>query len=132
MMYLTALLVLVPGGLVFVLFYRGKRWIELVATVVVYHWHFRRLELQWSVQRRIEAVDALAAVLDPRDSQLWRSPWLTPVRAGIERYAKSLTSGKPSQVASVSPGARWPLWVTGIVGRGFARELAQPAVVPTP
>ena len=36
MMYLTALLVLVPGGLIFTLFYRGKRWIELVLTVVVY------------------------------------------------------------------------------------------------
>ena len=36
MMYLTALLVLVPGGLVFTLFYRGKRWIELVLTVVAY------------------------------------------------------------------------------------------------
>jgi hypothetical protein len=35
-MYLTALLVLVPGGLIFILFYRGKRWIELVSTVVVY------------------------------------------------------------------------------------------------
>ena len=35
-MYLTALLVLVPGGLIFALFYRGKRWIELVSTVVVY------------------------------------------------------------------------------------------------
>jgi hypothetical protein len=35
-MYLTALLVLVPGGLIFVLFYRGKRWIELVSTVVIY------------------------------------------------------------------------------------------------
>jgi len=35
-MYLTALLVLVPGGLIFALFYRGKRWAELVATVVIY------------------------------------------------------------------------------------------------
>jgi hypothetical protein len=35
-MYLTALLVLVPGGLIFVLGYRGKRWIELIATVVAY------------------------------------------------------------------------------------------------
>jgi hypothetical protein len=35
-MYLTALLVLVPGGLVFALFYRGKRWMELVLTVIVY------------------------------------------------------------------------------------------------
>jgi len=36
MMYLTALLVLVPGGLIFTLFYRGKRWIELISTVVLY------------------------------------------------------------------------------------------------
>jgi hypothetical protein len=36
MMYLTALVVLVPGGLIFTLSYRGKRWIELIATVVVY------------------------------------------------------------------------------------------------
>lgn len=35
-MYFTALLVLVPGGLIFVLFYRGKRWIELIATVLAY------------------------------------------------------------------------------------------------
>lgn len=35
-MYLTALLVLVPGGLIFALGYRGKRWVELIATVVVY------------------------------------------------------------------------------------------------
>jgi hypothetical protein len=35
-MYLTALLVLVPGGLVFALGYRGKRWIELILTVVIY------------------------------------------------------------------------------------------------
>ncbi len=31
-MYLTALLVLVPGGLISALFYRGKRWIELALT----------------------------------------------------------------------------------------------------
>src|ERR1700722_8573404 len=36
LMYLTALLVLVPGGLIFTLFYRGKRWLELIATVVLY------------------------------------------------------------------------------------------------
>jgi hypothetical protein len=36
LMYLAALLVLVPGGLIFTLFYRGKRWIELIATVLVY------------------------------------------------------------------------------------------------
>jgi hypothetical protein len=35
-MYLTALLVLVPGGLIFALCYRGKRWIELVLTAAVY------------------------------------------------------------------------------------------------
>jgi hypothetical protein len=35
-MYLTALLVLVPGGLIFVLGYRGKRRLELIATVLVY------------------------------------------------------------------------------------------------
>ncbi len=35
-MYLTALLVLVPGGLIFALFYRGKRWPELIGTVVAY------------------------------------------------------------------------------------------------
>jgi hypothetical protein len=35
-MYLTALLVLVPGGLIFALGYRGKRWVELIATVVAY------------------------------------------------------------------------------------------------
>jgi hypothetical protein len=35
-MYLTALLVLVPGGLIFTLFYRGKRRIELISTVLVY------------------------------------------------------------------------------------------------
>jgi hypothetical protein len=35
-MYLIALLVLVPGGLISTLFYRGKRWIELVVTVFVY------------------------------------------------------------------------------------------------
>jgi hypothetical protein len=36
LMYMTAMLVLVPGGLLFVLGYRGKRWIELILTVVVY------------------------------------------------------------------------------------------------
>jgi hypothetical protein len=34
--YLVALLVILPGGLLFALFYRGKRWIELITTVVVY------------------------------------------------------------------------------------------------
>jgi len=32
-MYLTALLVLLPGGLIFALGYRGRRWPELVSTV---------------------------------------------------------------------------------------------------
>jgi len=35
-MYLTALLVMAPGGLLFVLFYRGPRRIELISTVIVY------------------------------------------------------------------------------------------------
>lgn len=35
-MYSTALLVLVPGGLISALLYRGKRWIELAVTVVAY------------------------------------------------------------------------------------------------
>jgi hypothetical protein len=35
-MYMTALLILVPGGLIFALAYRGKRWPELVSTVAVF------------------------------------------------------------------------------------------------
>lgn len=35
-MYLTALVVLVPGGLISVCLYRGKRWVELILTVVAY------------------------------------------------------------------------------------------------
>ena len=36
LMYLTALLVIVPGGLIFALGYRGRRWPELVSTVAVF------------------------------------------------------------------------------------------------
>jgi len=36
LMYLAALLVLVPGGLLFALFYRGKRWVELILTIVAF------------------------------------------------------------------------------------------------
>jgi hypothetical protein len=35
-MYLTAMLLLVPGGLIFALLYRGRRWIELVLTVALF------------------------------------------------------------------------------------------------
>jgi 4-amino-4-deoxy-L-arabinose transferase-like glycosyltransferase len=35
-MYLTAVLVMVPGGLIFALAYRGHRWPELVSTVAIF------------------------------------------------------------------------------------------------
>jgi hypothetical protein len=36
LLYLTALILLVPGGLIFALGYRGRRWPELVSTVTVF------------------------------------------------------------------------------------------------
>lgn len=35
-MYLTAVLILLPGGLLFTLLYRGPRWVELITTVMAY------------------------------------------------------------------------------------------------
>ncbi|HTA71441.1 MAG TPA: hypothetical protein VK776_24310 [Bryobacteraceae bacterium] len=36
LLYLTAVLILVPGGLIFALGYRGRRWPELVSTVALF------------------------------------------------------------------------------------------------
>ena len=67
-MYLTALLVLVPGRADF----RVVLPRQAVGGTGRYRGglcrHFHRLELQWSGQRRIETVDAVAAILDPSDS----------------------------------------------------------------
>ena len=64
--YLTALLVLVPGGLIFALFYRGKRWIELVATVVVYLGIFIDWDYNGAASGGTETVDVVLAVPDSR------------------------------------------------------------------
>ncbi len=51
LLYLTAVLILVPGGLIFALGYRGRRWPELVSTValfvgmfILYNYNGRRAE----------------------------------------------------------------------------------------
>ena len=107
-MYLTALLVLVPGGLIFALFYRGKRWIELVVDGGGLCRRFYRLQLQWSVQRRIEAVDAVVALPDPRGSycRVRHGSYLHALVSGHQPIAQPRS---PIDIAARFPGRSRPL-----------------------
>ncbi len=117
MMYLTALLVLVPGGLIFVLFYRGKRWIELVTTVVVFigvfvDWNYNGAPSgglkQWMLSLRfLIPVTPVVAFAMAHTCPRW-----------YRAISKSLSPENRIKFQRVSRGAV-ALWVTGIVGVGL-------------
>ena len=117
LMYLIALLVLVPGGLIFTMFYRGKRWIELISTVVVYiaifiWWNYDGAGSgglkQWILTLRflIPVVPIVAFAMAhtcPR--------WYQAMARSL-RPESRFTFERVSRVAVV-------VWVTGIVVVGF-------------
>ena len=117
LMYLGALLVLVPGGLIFALFYRGKRWIELITTVFVYvgifvFWNYNGASSgglkQWMLSLRflIPLVPILAFAMAhtcPR--------WYHVI-------VQSLRPENRLTLQSAAKGAA-ALWVAGIVVVGF-------------
>ncbi len=116
-MYLTALLVLVPGGLVFALCYRGKRWIELVLTVVVYvgifiDWDYNGAASgglkQWMLSLRflIPVLPVVAFAMAHTCSRWYQAiaRWMRPEnRFSLQRLSQGAVA----------------LWVTGIIFMGF-------------
>jgi hypothetical protein len=116
-MYLTALLVLVPGGLIFALFYRGKRWIELIVTLAIFVGLFIDYDYngaasgglkQWMLSLRflIPATPILAFAM-ARSCSL-----------GYENLARSLRPARRIALKHVAQGVV-ALWVTGIIFMGF-------------
>jgi hypothetical protein len=116
-MYLTALLVLVPGGLIFALFYRGKRWIELVSTVVVFVGIFIDYNYngassgglkQWMLSLRflIPMIPILAFAMAHTCTR-----WYAAI-------SRSLSAERRLTLQRVSQGVV-ALWVTGIVVVGL-------------
>lgn len=117
LMYLTALLVLIPGGLAFVLGYRGKRWIELIATVVAYVGMFIDYNYngassgglkQWMLSLRfLIPLTPIVAFAMAQSGQRWYKAvvrFLRPERrAAFERTARGAVA----------------LWVIGIVVVGL-------------
>ena len=118
MMYLTALLVLVPGGLVFALCYRGRRWIELIVTVVAYvgifvDWNYNGAASgglkQWMLSLRflIPVVPIVAFAMADTGPRWYRA------------IARSLRPESRLTWRRVSKGAV-AVWVAGIAVVGFA------------
>jgi hypothetical protein len=117
MMYLAALLVLVPGGLIFTLFYRGKRRIELISTVVVYvaifiGWDYNGASSgglkQWMLSLRfLIPVVPIVAFAMAHDVPRW-----------YQAMARSLRPESRFTFERASRGAV-ALWVAGIVMVGF-------------
>jgi hypothetical protein len=116
-MYLTALLVLVPGGLLFALLYRGKRWVELVATVVVYvgifiDWNYNGTASgglkQWMLSLRflIPLLPVVAFAM-AHTSTRW-----------YQAIARSLRPEGRIKLQRLARGAV-AVWVSGIVLVGF-------------
>jgi len=116
-MYLTALLVLVPGALIFALFYRGKRRIELVSTVVVYVGLFIIYNYngaasggvkQWMLSLRflIPLAPILAFAMAHTCSR-----WYHAIARSL-RPQKRLSLQRASRVVV-------PLWVAGIILMGI-------------
>jgi hypothetical protein len=116
LMYLAALLVLVPGGLIFALFYRGKRWIELISTVVVYvgifvFWNYNGAPSgglkQWMLSLRflIPLVPILAFAM-AHTCQRWYDAVARSLRPENRLILQRAASGVVA------------LWVTGIVVGG--------------
>jgi hypothetical protein len=111
-MYLTALLVLVPGGLIFALFYRGKRWVELVFTVVVYvgifiDWNYNGAASgglkQWMLSLRfLIPVLPVVAFAMAHTCPRW-----------YQAVSRSLSPGNRLTLRRVSGGAV-AVWLTGI------------------
>ena len=116
-MYLTALLVLVPGGLFFTLFYRGKRWIELILTVIVYvgifiEWNYNGGPSgglkQWMLTLRfLIPVLPIVAFAMSQVCPLW-----------YQRLARSLSSEKRFTLQRVSRAAVG-VWLTAIAVVGL-------------
>jgi hypothetical protein len=117
-MYLTALVVLVPGGLIFALFYRGKRWVELVATVIVYlgifiDWNYNGAASgglkQWMLSLRF-LIPLLPIVAFAMAHTCTR--WYRSIRESLGRTSRI-------RFERAARGAV-ALWVAGIVAVGFA------------
>ncbi len=117
MMYLTALLVLVPGGLVFTLFYRGKRWIELILIAAIYigifvDWDYNGAASgglkQWMLSLRfLIPLIPIVAFATARSCSL-----------GYEALARSLRPERRYTLKLVAQGVV-AVWVTGIILMGF-------------
>jgi hypothetical protein len=116
-MYLTALLVLVPGGLIFAVFYRGKRWVELVLTVLVYvgifvAWNYNGAPSgglkQWMLSLRflIPVLPVVAFAMAHTCPSWYRA------------ISRSMGPERKSALLSVSR-AVVAVWVTGIILVGF-------------
>jgi hypothetical protein len=116
-MYLTALLVLVPGGLIFALFYRGKRWVELVSTVIIYVALFIDYNYngaasgglkQWMLSLRflIPVVPILAFAMAHTSTRWYRAA------------ARSLRPAGRIVLQRAATGAA-AIWVTGIILTGL-------------
>ncbi len=114
--YLVALLLLVPGGLIFTLFYRGKRRIELIATVVVYiamfvAWDYNGSASgglrQWILSMRflIPAVPIVAFAMAHTCSR-----WYLAISAGLIPRRRVMLQRSARAVVA--------LWVLGIVAAG--------------
>jgi hypothetical protein len=126
-MYLTALLVLVPGGLIFALFYRGKCWIDLVATVVIYVAQFIDYNYnggasgglkQWMLSLRfLIPLTPIVAFAMAHTCTLW-----------YRALARSL---RPESRITLQRAARGAVavWVIGDCRGRVARELAQLSMV---
>jgi hypothetical protein len=116
-MYLTALLVLVPGGLIFTFFYRGKRWMELVFTVVVYvgifvFWNYNGAPSgglkQWVLSLRfLIPVIPIIAFAMAHTCPRW-----------VEALARSGSAGRRLRLDRVSRGVV-AIWLAGIAVAGL-------------
>jgi hypothetical protein len=116
-LYLTAMLLLLPGGLLFVLFYRGKRWIEVICTVIAYVGLFIDYNYngassgglkQWMLSLRflIPLTPIVAFTMAQTGPRLYRA------------VARSLRPEKRPAWRRAVWGAA-AVWITGIVLVGF-------------
>jgi hypothetical protein len=116
-MYLTALLVLVPGGLVFALFYRDKRRVELILTVLTYvgifvAWNYNGAPSgglkQWMLSLRfLIPVSPVVAFAMAHTCPSW-----------YRAISRSLGPGRQSALLRVRRTVV-AVWVAGIVLVGF-------------
>jgi hypothetical protein len=125
-MYLPALLLLVPGGLIFALAYRGPRWPELVSTVAVVVGMFLVYNYdasssggikQWVLSLRfmIPLLPILAfamAYTCPRWYRAFTQSMSPPRRMGWDRLAKVAVATWLAGVVAVGLAVNWrsELW----------------------